>query len=281
MLVLGFSWPLFALARFAIGSELYSYILLVPLISAALAWRKRDSLLPAGMPARPMAALPLAAGVLLLGADGLAPALGVKLAPDDALALVSLSFVGLLAAIGLFFLGRQTASALAFPLGFLVFLAPMPVALVGGIENFLQHGSAAVAWALFRITGTSVYYHDLIFQLPGISLQVAPECSGIHSSLVLFLTSLLAGHLYLRSMRNRAILALAVIPLALLRNGLRVFTIGELCVQIGPEMIDSYIHRRGGPIFFALSLGPFFLLLFFLVKWDRSRWRAPSPARGT
>jgi exosortase/archaeosortase family protein len=85
----------------------------------------------------------------------------------------------------------------------------------------------------------------------------------------LFITSILAGHLFLRSPWKRSVLAAAVIPLALLRNGFRVFTIGELCVHIGPQMIDSFIHRRGGPIFFALSLLPFFLLLFFLAKSDR------------
>jgi hypothetical protein len=33
-------------------------------------------------------------------------------------------------------------------------------------------------------------------------------------------------------------------------------------------MIESPIHRRGGPIFFALSLIPFFLLLLNLRKLD-------------
>jgi len=60
-----------------------------------------------------------------------------------------------------------------------------------------------------------------------------------------------------------------VLPIALARNGLRVFVIGELCVRIGPEMIDSYIHHHGGPIFFALSLIPFSLVLLWLVKADR------------
>jgi hypothetical protein len=31
-------------------------------------------------------------------------------------------------------------------------------------------------------------------------------------------------------------------------------------------MINSYIHRHGGPIFFALSLIPFFLLLAIVRK---------------
>src|SRR5262249_56535760 len=37
------------------------------------------------------------------------------------------------------------------------------------------------------------YTQGLVFDLPGFSLEVAPECSGIHSTLVLFITSLLAG----------------------------------------------------------------------------------------
>lgn len=34
-------------------------------------------------------------------------------------------------------------------------------------------------------------------------------------------------------------------------------------------MIDSSIHHRGGPIFFALSLIPLFLLLVWLRRQER------------
>ena len=40
-----------------------------------------------------------------------------------------------------------------------------------------------------------------------------------------------------------------VIPLGILRNGFRIFVIGMLCVHIGPYMINSKIHRQGGPSF--------------------------------
>ena len=41
-------------------------------------------------------------------------------------------------------------------------------------------------------------------------------------------------------------------------------------------MIDSYIHRHGGPIFFVLSLVPFFfLLLFWLRKRERGLRQKP------
>jgi exosortase len=148
-------------------------------------------------------------------------------------------------------------------------MIPMPTKLVDLIELVLQHGSAYPAWVLFKLSGTPVFRHELVFQLQGITLQVAPECSGLHSTLALLITSLVAGYFFLRAPKNRMILVLAVLPLALVRNGFRIFTIGELCVNIGPHMIDSYIHHHGGPIFFALSLIPFFLLLLLLVRMER------------
>ena len=61
-------------------------------------------------------------------------------------------------------------------------------------------------------------------------------------------------------------LTVAVVPLALFRNGFRVFTIGGLCVQIALQMVHSVIHKRGGPLLFALCLIPFFLLLLWMRK---------------
>src|SRR5207244_4861510 len=95
---------------------------------------------------------------------------------------------------------------------------------------------------------------------------IAPECSGIRSSWMLFITSLLAAHLFLKKPWRRSVLVAAVIPLGILRNGFRILVIGLLCVHVGPEMIHSALHRRGGPLFFALSLVPLFLLLWWLRR---------------
>jgi exosortase/archaeosortase family protein len=122
---------------------------------------------------------------------------------------------------------------------------------------------------MFQLLGTTLWRQDLIFRLPGITLEVAPECSGIHSTLALFITSTIAAYLYLKSPWRRVALVAAVLPLALLRNGFRIVTIGELCVHIGPDMINSYIHRHGGPIFFTLSLVPFAFILVLLKRSER------------
>jgi exosortase/archaeosortase family protein len=82
---------------------------------------------------------------------------------------------------------------------------------------------------------------------------------------VLFITSLLASYMFLRSAVHRTLLVVLVIPLGILRNAIRVLTIGLLCVHLGPEMIDSWIHHQGGPLFFAVSLVP----LFAAAAWFR------------
>jgi len=61
-----------------------------------------------------------------------------------------------------------------------------------------------------------------------------------------------------------------VIPLGIVRNAFRILVIGLLCVHVGPHMIDSLIHRRGGPFFFVLSLVPLFLLLWWLRRRERA-----------
>jgi len=268
-LLLCFSLPLYGLVRFSIQSELYSHIVLIPFISGYLVWLRRRSLPPCSGPDRRAAVLPLIIGAGLLAAYWAAAFSRTELAREDSLTLTTLSLLMFFGAACTLFLGKPTLRALAFPLGFLVFMVPVPMLLQTWMETFLQYGSAAVAFGLFKLSGTPVFYRGLSFQLPGFSMEVAPQCSGIHSSVALFIISLLAGYLFLRLRWKRATLALAVIPLALLRNGFRVFTIGQLCVHVGPEMINSNLHRHGGPLFFVLSLVPFFLLLFFLMKSDR------------
>lgn len=269
VLVACFSLPLCHLARFAAGDELYSYILLVPFIAWYLIHLKRGALPADSKPWRGIGGVMMVAGAAVLTCRFLAARSGSKLALEDDLALAALALFLFVLGAAFIFLGRESMRAVAFPLGMLVFTVPLPSFMREGIEIFLQYGSAYAADGMFRLSGMPFIRDDLTFRLPGIPLHVAPECSGIHSTLILFITSLLAGYLFLRSPRNRAILTLAVLPLALLRNGFRVFTIGQLCVHYGPQMIDSVIHRKGGPLFFVLSLIPFFALLAFLHRSER------------
>ncbi len=271
VLALCFSLPIYHLVRFAFESDLYSYVLLMPFVSLYLVWLKRGSLPVRSETARGRGTVLLAAGLAVLAVYWLVDRQGWKLTAEDRLAFTMFSFFVMIVGVCFVFLGRETVRSLAFPIGMLVFMVPFPTWVTDQIEAFLQQGSAMAAEGLFSLSGTPFSRDGLFFLLPGIRIQVAPECSGIHSSIVLFIVSLLAGHLFLRSTSKRAVLTLAMIPLALIRNGFRIFTIGQLCVHIGPQMIDSPIHRHGGPLFFALSLIPFMLLLLLLQKADRKK----------
>jgi exosortase/archaeosortase family protein len=73
----------------------------------------------------------------------------------------------------------------------------------------------------------------------------------------------------LKKFWNKTILASFVIVLGIARNAFRIFTLAQVCIHISPKMIDSPLHHRGGPIFFALSLIPLFLLLWYLRKREQ------------
>jgi exosortase C (VPDSG-CTERM-specific) len=266
-IALAFAWPLYSLIRFALHDETQSHVIIVPLVSAYFVWLKRKEL-PTARRSWLAALLPLIAGAGCLAAY-------LTAAPDlpreNLLALSTSAFVLIAIGATVGILGTTFAWSVAFSIGFLVFMIPMPNTLVDSMESFLQHASAPTAHVMFQMAGTSVYRQDLLIRLPGITLEIAPECSGIRSTIALFITSVAAGQLFLRSRWLRIILAVSVIPLAIVRNGFRVFTIGELCVHISPTMIDSYIHHHGGPIFFALSLIPFAIMLKILIWLDSRR----------
>jgi exosortase len=150
-------------------------------------------------------------------------------------------------------------------------MIPLPDAVLDWLEKTSMAASADAAELYFSLMGTAMVRHETVFELPGIVIRVAQECSGIHSSLVLFISSILASHLFLRTRWRRIVLVAFVIPLGILRNGFRILVIGLLCVHVGPYMIDSSIHHQGGPLFFALSLIPLFLLLWWLRHRERVR----------
>jgi exosortase C (VPDSG-CTERM-specific) len=263
---LAFIQPLTRLMLHAAQSELYSYIPLVPCVSIYLLYIQRRTLVAAYRPS--------IGGATILGGIGVAAlAAGIELrgslSVNDNLALMALAYLSIVAAGGFLLLGSKWMAAAAFPVAFLIFMVPLPDAAVKWLENALVLASADVAALLFEMTRTPLLRDGTFFQLPGIVLRVAEECSGIHSSWVLFITSLVASHLFLKSPRQRVVLVAFVIPLGIIRNGFRILVIGLLCVHVGPHMIDSVIHRRGGPLFFALSLGPLFLLLAWLRRQER------------
>jgi exosortase C (VPDSG-CTERM-specific) len=265
--------PLCDLIQFASKSELYSHIILVPLISVWFLYdriRGNTGRIQELKPAWSLASVCFTVGLIALGAYWMRLSQGWSPPLDDYLAVMVFAWILFVwGGVSVAF-GKAAWLEFMFPLLFLLFMVPFPTFVRNWVETFFQYASADVGFAMITILGIPVFRDGLCFQMPGITIQVAPECSGIHSSLVLFITSFVAGQLFLSSVWKRTVLVLAVIPLAILRNGFRISTISWLCVNVSPDMIHSPIHHRGGPIFFVLSLIPFFALLFFLRGRPRS-----------
>lgn len=266
LVVIAFSPILIRLLLYSAGTELHSHVPLVPLISAYLLYQQRKQL-PLDRHPSWFAALAFSSIGLVILYERLS--WFAQLSMNDELALGAFAFVSFVAGGGFLFYGERWMAAAAFPASFLFFLIPMPDAVANALEVASMKASADVAAAFLKMTSTPFVRDGQVFQLPGIVLRVAEECSGIRSSWVLLITGCLAAHMFLKS-RWRGLLVIAfVVPLGIVRNGFRILVIALLCVYIGPEMIDSAIHRHGGPLFFVLSLGPLFLLLLALRRSER------------
>ena len=264
---LAFVQPLVALVRYANENPLNSHDPLVPVVTGYLLFIQRKALPPASRSSILGTLFLVFASVATLWAALDADA---RLSGNDALSLQMLAYVWFVLAGGFLFMGTRWMAAAAFPMAFLIFMVPLPDAVVRSLELASVQGSADVAAWFFRITGTPVFRDGVVFKLPTIVIEVARECSGIRSSWVLFITSLVASHMFLNSTWRRVLLVGFVIPLGIIRNGFRILVIGLLCIYIGPHMIDSVIHHRGGPIFFLLSLIPLFLVALWLRRSERT-----------
>ena len=269
-LLVGFAYPLAEWARFAATDELQSHLLLIPVVSVYLVVLRRRELVSTGETSPYWVACWGVAGCVAAGFYLSSTLWGYPLERAESLTFSTLAFVcGVLAVAGGAF-GAKTLRPVAFPLGFLFCMVPIPRGVLDLFQRALQQSSAEVLSWLFALTRIPSSREGLIFHLPGLSIEVAQECSGVRSSLVLLFTCLVAGYFFLRSPWLRAMLVAAAIPLGILRNAFRIWILAELCLRVGPETLDSPVHHRGGPVFFVVSLVPLGLLIVALRRYEAS-----------
>jgi exosortase len=174
--------------------------------------------------------------------------------------------------IGVFVLcyGTKTLQAAAFQLSLLLLMVLLPQVLLERSIFVLQGCSTQAAGILFRLGGVPFFQDGFRFSLPGIDVEVAKQCSGIRSGLALFITSLLMGHIFLRSPWRRLWLVLAAFPITIFKNGLRVVTIYWLMVHPSLASLCVWMHRYGGIPFSFLGLSLMALLLTSLRKFEET-----------
>ncbi len=257
---------LFALA---LHDEQYTHILLILPISAAfilLEWRSsagrtKSSIIVGSV-------LLLAALLAKLFATGLVPA-------DIQLSLNILALVGCWIGSSILCYGSSAFRRALFPLFFLLWLVPLPQFVLNFIVTLLQKGSAASAFLFFRVTGFAVEQRGTLLHLPGLTLDVAPECSSIRSSMMLLVTTMVLAQILLLSFWRKAVTFAVAIPLTVLKNGLRIFVLGVLTTKVDPSFFTGRLHRQGGIVYFLIALSCIFLLLWFLRRGENQQAKHP------
>jgi exosortase len=147
-------------------------------------------------------------------------------------------------------------------------MVPVPGFLMDRIILLLQICSAEVSYGFFKLTGVPIFREGFTFHLPGLSVEVAKQCGGIRSSLVLCIVSILAGHLFLSSWRRKFILSLWVLPITIVKNAVRIVTLTLFGVYVDPRILDSTLHQRGGIPFFLVALSLLGVVLWFLRRFE-------------
>ena len=253
--------PLF---RLVLDNDTFSQIPLIPLVSAFLIYERRKSIFADVSFDGKLGAAFLVPGMILFGVARLDL---LHLSSTNPLSLLMFAIVLVwLGAFALFF-GARAFRIASFPLFFLLFAVPIPEPFLTETIQFLQARSSDMAEFFFRIFGVPYLRQPgFIFQLPGLAIRVAEECSGIRSTLALLITTVLASYLFLKTPWRRIVLCATVVPLAIFKNGLRIATLSILTIYVNPAFLYGNLHRRGGIVFFIIAMIPIALLLLWFQK---------------
>ena len=245
--------------RFSLEQEYTPHFSLILLVSLYLMYTRRQALLE-------QAEYCVQGGLPFVLVGMLCYMLGLELRPDlsphDFMALTALGIVTVWAGGFVTFFGLPATRIALFPLSFLIFIIPLPEALLFRIITALQYASAEVVSFLFQLCPFPFTREGLYFTLPGLHIEVARECSSMRSSLALCIVCVLANHLLLHRWWSRATVLLLVFPLAVFKNGGRIVTLSLLTLYVDKGFMASDLHSRGGVVFFGLALA--MLLLIFL-----------------
>jgi exosortase len=266
--VLLFAVPLATLARLSQQEGMYSHTCVIPPICLVLVYFNRKRIFRDVQYGFGLGVVLVASGIMLYW---LSQRASLNLDQNDYLFLAVLSFVMVL--IGAFALsfGTQAFRAAFFPLSFLFLMLPIPRFLLEGIVLALQRGSAEVADAFFRLSGVPVLRQGFTFSLPSVTIDIADECSGIRSSLALFITSLLAGYVFLQSKWRRAFLSVFAIAMGIVKNGIRIVTLSLLAAYVDRGFLTGSLHHRyGGAVFSPLALAVLVPVLWLLQRQERN-----------
>jgi exosortase len=272
---LAFYKTLSAVIRYSLaGSDSGSHIVLIPIISFFLLYLERQRIFSVTRTSIVPGATLALLGILLywLVNRGSFSQTGNRQLSLETLCVLLVWIAGFLLCYGF-----AALRAAAFPLLFLLLMVPLPDVVLDRTIYALQSGSTEISYLIFQLVGTPVSRHGFLLSVPGVTIEVAKECSSIRSSIALFITCLLAAHLYLRTTWKKLVFVVLGLLLSVVKNGIRITTLTLLSVYVDPGFLYGRLHRQGGFVFFLIALLILLPMFLWMEKSDKVRKPAGSP----
>jgi EpsI family protein len=236
-LLFAFVEPLAGMVSLWDASPMYSYGYIVPFVSAYLLWVSRARLAEATpTPAR------LAGSIVLM----LAISMSIVGHAGGMQVLGQIGFLVAIVGAVLLWLGTAYLRIVWPAIAYLLLMVPIWDFFTEPLHWPFQNQSAAWAMTMLRAVGVPVYREGTILVLPGITLEVARQCSGVNYLIAVLALGLPLSYLYLPTMTRRVALLAFALTIAALSNALRVTLIGILAhAQVGSPLHGPFHVLHG------------------------------------
>jgi exosortase B len=151
--------------------------------------------------------------------------------------------------------GKQALRRAWFPLFFLLFMVPLPSAVVQALTLPLKSAVSVVAENVLYWAGYPIGRTGVMLTVGPYQLLVADACSGLNSLFTLEALGLLYMNImnYQSKARN-IILAIAIIPISFVANVTRVIVLVLVTYHLGDEAGQGFMHGFAGLVLFAVAL---------------------------
>lgn len=236
--------------RFMGADSYYSHGFLIPFICLFFVWQQKDQL-------RHMQVRVSWSGLVLVFFSLGLHLLGTTL---YVFSISGFSLFFLIIGLTLFLTGKEIVKSLWFPLSFLVFMFPLPMAVISLISFPLKIFAAKAGVWVVSLFGVPVYGEGFNITIPAGQLLVGNPCSGLRSLIAFLALGAVLAYMSKLSCVKKCILFLCSIPIAVVSNLVRVPILILVSHYYGLEAAapDTWVHTGSGLLVFVLG---FFLLL--------------------
>jgi exosortase len=265
LLAVAFAPAVLAMADVWSHVDYQSHGFLVPVVSVWLAMRQRYAL-------RRLPVEPAGWGLGVLAAAFVAYFSGII---GGSVPLQGVALVGAVAGAVLFARGSGWLKRLAVPIAFLLFMVPVPAEWITPLILQLQLFVSDVSLRILHAFGVAAGREGNVLTLPGgESLFVAEACSGVTSIITLAPLGVLLALLTLKGALARTALVLAVVPLAMAGNLVRVLATVFASMRVGAQAAtEGPPHEMLGLVTYLVAVS-LLLALGALLR----RMESPPPA---